>query len=121
MREGATAEVKRTLAGDREKGSPRVWVWSGLYSITDNWVTLGQCSTLSLLSLERDLTLARVGGSPAVGQQCQHCQQHRDENEDERQRQDERVQVWKTGRRSGRFAGCLAHLVLLSEELEPHR
>lgn len=50
--------------------------------------------------------------SPAVGQQGQHCQQQRDEDKDERQRQDERVQVWEAGRRSERFARSLAQLLL---------
>lgn len=36
-------------------------MWSGLYSITDNWVTLGQCSPLSLAFPRESSELAELG------------------------------------------------------------
>lgn len=42
-----------------------------------------------------------MGCSPAVGEEGEHGQQQQDEHEDEGERQDERVQVWRARNRSG--------------------
>lgn len=47
---------------------------------------------------------ARIRSLPAVGEQGEYGQQQQDEHEDEGQRQDEGVQVWRAGKKSGRWA-----------------
>lgn len=45
-----------------------------------------------------------MGCSPAVGEEGEHGQQQQDEHEDEGERQDERVQVWRARNRSRQWA-----------------
>lgn len=47
---------------------------------------------------------ARMGCSPAVGEESEHGQQQQDEHEDEGERQDKWVQVWRAGNMSRQWA-----------------